>query len=76
MLYKVRTTFPNKQNEKRDCLPQSGVCGHKGIIQMLFAVTNLDTGLQLYKSQRALCQTEGNTNESTKYHKNFILIAS
>jgi hypothetical protein len=50
--------------------------GHKGIIQMLFAVTNLDTGLQLYKVQRALRQTEGNTNESIKYHKKFILIAS
>jgi hypothetical protein len=76
MLHKVRATFPNKQNEKLDCLPQSGVCGHKGIIQILFAVTNLDTGLHLYKGQRALRQTEGNTNESTIYHKNFLLITS
>jgi len=49
--------------------------GHKGIIQMLFVVTNLDTGLQLYKGQRALRQTEGNTNGSIKYHKNFLSIA-
>jgi len=43
---------------------------------MLFAVTNLDTDLQLYKGQRALRQTEENINESTKYQNNFILIAS
>ena len=71
-----RATFPNKQNEKLGCLLQSGVCGYKGIIQMLFAVTNLDTDLQLYKGQRALRQTEENINESTKYQNNFILIAS
>jgi hypothetical protein len=46
--------------------------GHKGIIQMLFVVTNLDTGLQLYKGQRALRQTEGNTDESLKYHNFFF----